>query len=218
MVFVLFVGTPVLGLAQRTDSFVLAGERWSVPAAFLDTKFPDGGLVHEFGVRFELPSFTPVSNDDFKNSYPDDDKPILDVEISDSPEPVPDQLLLGQLIAMAGSKTIDNSLGGLEYLYRPVLNAKEPNPFNLYVNQTGSGTWFFVCYFKPNFVPLPCEIRGKLSSNIYVKYSFPNEYISQVLQVQARAQVLLEKFESSNSKWPAGSNASLPLSTSCWAP
>jgi hypothetical protein len=208
------------------DHFRLGGVQWQVPIDLVTSKSTVGAAQHSVLLTFELPSFTPVNSNDFANSYPDDDKPIISVMITDDPNVPFGQKLLDKLmakVANCGNCAGDSALGGKQYTnyedgLEPGWRWSNGVPYNLYVNRTPAGNWFAVCYFKPNLAPLPCEVTERLSTSLIITYKFPQEYLAQAFVLGAKVRLQLAQYQSPPSPPSQADVALARPQPSCWAP
>jgi hypothetical protein len=159
-----------LACAQAVATFELGGIHWKIPTAYVAAQSLPANAPHSVTLQFELPGLTPVNPKDFAGVVPGDPLPILSVTMTDDQKAPSSQELLKTLVAQTETNCTwcvgDSSLSGKEYSNYPDLwDPAGPNtssaelskyikrvltkgvPFKLYVNQTGNGTWFAVCYF-----------------------------------------------------------------------
>lgn len=228
---VLFLGLPLANMsaamAGSLQTFNLDGVSWHVPAEFVYVSPTTNGDARSFSLRYELPNFSAVNLADFKGVYPEDDRPILTVEVSynqNSPAPA---TLLNKYIAEAekdcpSCTNSPSSVGGTEYAtfngrMGPAPYSPDGVLFRLY-EYPNSNRQFSICQFGHDLAPLECEMKQKISTEAILTIYFPIEFVTEGPDLMSHMVRLFDSYQATNKQGSAITDNLINVKPMCWHP
>lgn len=207
-----------------------SGVHWKIPNAYISAPYYALSPPPFFILRMELPSLSPLKASEHNaGNLSDQGVPILSATVNYDPDAVVGQALLDRFMSKAitdcSTCVANTSIGGKGFTDYPTGSLPtnpgtdtSNTPFNLYVNTTPNGNFFFVCYYELSGKPVHCEVKEKLDNGLILTYWFPQEEVSRIFSIDAKLRVLLASFQVPE---PTISPAVLEQSTErqpCWSP
>jgi hypothetical protein len=227
LLLVLLIGSMSYAAAGSVETFDLHDVAWHVPAEFVSVPPTQTGGARSFALRYELPNFSAVNWADFKGVYPEDDRPVLTVEVSydqNSPDPTE---LLNKYIAEAekdcpSCTNSPSSVGGMEY--DTFFGQMGPGPyspdgalFRLYKYPNTNGQ-FSICHFGADLAPLQCEMIQKIRANLVLTIDFPIEYVTEGPDLISHAIMLLDRYQLNDKQTAVNADSQINAKPTCWHP